>query len=103
MPELVTNVTERVLAIYAHPDDPDVSSGGTLAAWAAAGAAVHVCICADGDKGAADPAVRADRLGVTRRSEVTAAGQELGVTAHHWLGYHDGDLDDTPELRRRLV
>src|SRR5438270_732567 len=26
------------LAIYAHPDDPEVSCGGTLARWAAAGA-----------------------------------------------------------------
>ena len=26
-----------VLAVYAHPDDPEISAGGTLARWAAAG------------------------------------------------------------------
>ncbi|HVM01281.1 MAG TPA: PIG-L family deacetylase, partial [Acidimicrobiales bacterium] len=39
------------LAVYAHPDDPEVSCGGTLARWAAAGAEVHVVVCAAGDKG----------------------------------------------------
>ncbi len=44
-------VPRRALAIYAHPDDPDVSCGGTLAKWAAAGSEVHVCLCCDGGKG----------------------------------------------------
>ena len=35
MAELLADVPRRALAIYAHPDDPDVSCGGTLAAWAA--------------------------------------------------------------------
>jgi LmbE family N-acetylglucosaminyl deacetylase len=29
--DLLGGVPERVLAVYAHPDDPDVSCGGTLA------------------------------------------------------------------------
>jgi LmbE family N-acetylglucosaminyl deacetylase len=93
----------RVLAIYPHPDDPDVACGGTLANWAAAGCEVHVCVCCDGDKGSSDPAVEADDLVRRRRQEVDAAGQVLGVTAHHWLGYRDGEIDDTAELRSRLV
>ena len=44
-------VPRLALAIYAHPDDPDVSCGGTLAKWAAAGSEVHVCLCCDGGKG----------------------------------------------------
>jgi LmbE family N-acetylglucosaminyl deacetylase len=38
-----------------------------------------------------------------RRLEVEAAGAVLGVKAHHWLGYPDGEVEDTVELRGRLV
>ena len=93
----------RALAIYAHPDDPDVSCGGTLARWAAAGTEVHVCICCDGDKGSRDAGDRPQLLAARRRREVQSAGRELGVSAHHWLGYRDGDIENTAELRARLV
>ncbi|MFI5053549.1 MAG: PIG-L deacetylase family protein, partial [Acidimicrobiia bacterium] len=44
-------VPTRALAVYAHPDDPEISAGGTLASWAAAGAEVWVLITTRGDKG----------------------------------------------------
>jgi LmbE family N-acetylglucosaminyl deacetylase len=100
---LVTDTPGTVLAVYAHPDDPDVAAGGTLARWAAAGAAIHVCVCADGDKGSSDPATDPRELVARRRLEVAASGQILGVKAHHWLGFPDGELDDDRELRSRLV
>ncbi|MGI8493419.1 MAG: PIG-L deacetylase family protein [Acidimicrobiales bacterium] len=103
MAELMGEVPSSALAIYAHPDDPDVSAGGTLSAWASAGCLVHVCICADGDKGSSDPSVQPSRLIERRRKEVAAAGKSLGVAAHHWLEYRDGDLDNDLALRRRLV
>lgn len=103
MGELVEAVPRTVLAIYAHPDDPDVAAGGALAAWSGAGAAVHVCICADGDKGSADPASDPVRLVDTRRSEVAASGKLLGVAAHHWLGYRDGEIETGTHLVARLV
>ena len=45
----------RVLAVYAHPDDPEISAGGTLARWAAEGAEVWVLVTTRGDKGTAIP------------------------------------------------
>lgn len=98
-----TAVPSTVLAVYAHPDDPDVSVGGTLARWAAAGAQVHVCICTDGDKGSSDPDADLPGLVARRREEVAAAGEVLGVMQHHWLGYPDGGIEDDAELRGRLV
>ena len=103
MAQLIERVPETVLAIYAHPDDPDVAAGGTLARWAAAGAVVHVCICAEGDKGSLDPAVIPSDLVARRRQETAEAGRWLGVSEHHWLGFPDGDLDDGASLRARLV
>ena len=42
------DVPARALAVYAHPDDPEISAGGTLATWAAAG---HRGVGADHDPG----------------------------------------------------
>lgn len=100
---LDTTVPARVLAIYAHPDDPDISCGGTLAAWSAAGSEVYVCLCCDGDKGSSDPATKPADLVSRRRTEVAKSGQVLGVAGHYWLGYKDGEVEDSLELRGRLV
>jgi LmbE family N-acetylglucosaminyl deacetylase len=101
--ELITGVPTVVLAVYAHPDDPDVSCGGTLGRWAAEGSLIHVCICANGDKGSEDPAADPEVLVARRRREVAAAGAVLGVTAHHWLGHPDGELEDNVGLRGQIV
>ena len=103
MAELVEMAPASALAVYAHPDDPEVSCGGTLARWAAAGTAVVVCICAAGDKGSLDPIVDGSALATLRRAEVEAAGAVLGVTGHHFLGYPDGELEDDADLRGRVV
>ena len=57
----------RVLAVYAHPDDPEISAGGTLARWADAGADVHVLITTRGDKGSNDPDADTEALARTSR------------------------------------
>lgn len=103
MPEALTDVPPSVLAVYAHPDDPDVAAGGTLARWSQAGSTVHVCVCAEGDKGSLDPETQPAELVAARRLEVAASGKLLGVSEYHWLGYPDGQLDDDGELRGRLV
>ena len=103
MPEVVTDAPERALAIYAHPDDPDVSCGGTLARWSALGAEVHVVICAQGDKGSSDPHTRPADLAKRRAGEVAAAAAALGVAGHHLLGHPDGEVENTLELRAELV
>lgn len=94
---------DRVVAIYAHPDDADVSCGGTLARWAAEGAEVHVVVCAAGDKGSSDPAVVPAELAERRAVEVSKAATALGVTSHHGLGHPDGELDNDARLRGEIV
>lgn len=96
------DVPGRVLAIYAHPDDPEISAGGALARWADAGADVHVLITTRGDKGSDDPGVDPEALTQLRIDETAAASRVLGVTPHH-LGYPDGDLTDDRALRLELV
>lgn len=91
------------LAIYAHPDDADVSCGGTLARWSAEGAAVDVVVCAAGEKGSSDPEVDVGELAARRAAEVARAAAALGLRAHHALGHPDGELENDQRLRRELV
>ncbi len=90
--EMVEDVPGRALAVYAHPDDADVSCGGTLARWAAAGAEVHVVICTSGDKGSSDPATDPSELVRRRAGEAAAATRALGLAGHHLLGHPDGEI-----------
>jgi LmbE family N-acetylglucosaminyl deacetylase len=103
MAELLVDVPARALAIYAHPDDPDVSCGGTLAAWAKAGCEVRILLCTDGGKGSTDPSVDPDELATRRAVESADAGALIGVVGLECLNYPDGGLVDDPELRGTLV
>jgi LmbE family N-acetylglucosaminyl deacetylase len=100
---LVADAPARVLAVYAHPDDPEISAGGTLARWADAGAEVHVLVTTRGDKGTNDPDADLDALAELRVEETAAAARVLGVAGHQHLDYPDGELEDDKELRRALV
>lgn len=103
MADLVDDVPARALAIYAHPDDPEVSCGGTLARWAEAGSEVHVAVCTAGDKGSSDPDVVPGELAARRAREMAAAAEVLGLAGHHALGHADGEIENTVDLRRELV
>ena len=93
----------RALAIFAHPDDPEVGCGGTLARWTAGGAEVHLVIANRGDKGSVDPTTDPDRLAVARAEEVARAAEVLGLASVEHLGYPDGEIDDDAPLRARLI
>jgi len=96
-------VPERALAIYAHPDDPEVSCGGTLARWSAAGSDVHLVVCNAGDKGSSDASTDPGKLVDARADEVAAAAALMGLAGHVMLGIPDGELENTVELRTELV
>ena len=92
-----------MLAVYAHPDDPEVSCAGTLARWADEGADVHLIIGAAGDKGAQHGGVDPSGLTDVRAAEADAAVRVLGLAAHENLGYPDGEVDNSVELREQIV
>ncbi|HET9611752.1 MAG TPA: PIG-L deacetylase family protein [Acidimicrobiales bacterium] len=100
---LLADVPDRVLAVYAHPDDPEVSCGGTLAHWAAHGAQVRLVVVNAGDKGAHDPATDPDELTRRRAGEVEAAAAVLGLAGIDLLGVPDGEAANDLALRGRLV
>lgn len=93
----------RVLFIMAHPDDTEFSSGGTIARWTDAGTEVIYVIVTDGSKGSNDPKMTPERLARIREEEQRAAARVLGVSEVVFLGYPDGEVYNTPQLRRDLV
>ncbi|MBO0693342.1 MAG: PIG-L family deacetylase, partial [Acidimicrobiaceae bacterium] len=93
---------ERVLVVTAHPDDVDFSSGGTVAAWTAAGVSVSYCICTDGEAGGFDLDLPRTEIPRIRRAEQTEAARVLGVSDLHWLGFPDGALEVGLDLRRAV-
>ena len=96
-------IPARALAVYAHPDDPEISAGGTLARWAEAGAEVWVLITARGEKGTQDPDADLDALAARRIDETAAAAALLGFAGALHLGVRDGELEDDAELRASIV
>lgn len=101
--ELLVESPRRALAVYAHPDDPYVACGATLARWAAAGSEVHVLLVSLGDKGTSEASTEAGELVERRRGEVEAAGEVIGVSSLVQLGRLDGEIDNDLELRAELV
>jgi LmbE family N-acetylglucosaminyl deacetylase len=93
----------RVLVVTAHPDDVDFGAAGTVATLVEAGVAVTYCIITDGDAGGFDPSVPRSEIPGIRRAEQTAAAAALGVTDLRWLGYRDGELTVSHELRRDIT
>ena len=92
----------RVLAVTAHPDDSDFGAGGTLATWVAEGMDVHLCVVTDGDAGGVDREVPRSQIPAIRRAEQVAAAACLGISDVRFLGYRDGELTVSHELRRDI-
>ncbi len=90
---------ERVLVVTAHPDDVDFGAAGTVALWSDQGIHVTYCILTDGDAGGHDESVGRDAMGSIRRAEQEAAAKEVGVDELIWLGYPDGQLAVSMDLR----
>ncbi len=100
---LVDDTPRSVLAVYAHPDDPEISAGGTLARWAAAGATVWVLLTTRGDKGSTDPNDDSETLARLRVEETDRASNLLGFAGHRHLEYRDGELPDDLDLRAAIA
>jgi len=89
----------RVLLVAAHPDDPEFSSGGTVAMWVRAGLEVIYVVATSGDKGTPDRTVTNDALSQRREEEQRGAAARLGVTTVEFLRFPDGEMLPNLELR----
>ena len=90
---------QRLLVIYAHPDDEAFGNAGTILAARAAGLEVHYICATRGECGTIDghylntyPDVRA-----VRTAEQLAAADALDLGAVHFLNYRDSNMLGTPD------
>ncbi|MGH2759492.1 MAG: PIG-L deacetylase family protein [Actinomycetota bacterium] len=93
----------RVLVVSAHPDDIEFSCAGSVAVWVDEGAEVTYCIVTDGSTGTADRELVGERLAEIRRDESERAAKTVGVEDVIFLGYRDGYVEPTLELRRDIA
>lgn len=92
-PEPSSAAGRRLLAVFAHPDDESIASGGLLALAAEAGAEVAVLCLTRGEGG--DPHASSEArqaLAARREDELTEAATVLGVARVVVHGHQDGML-----------
>ena len=95
----MTRALDPVLVVTAHPDDPEFGAGGTVATLVQEGREVTYVIVTNGNKGSADRAITPERLARIREEEQRNAARTLGVERVEFLGYEDGEVEDTRQLR----
>ncbi len=91
------------MVIMAHPDDAEFLCAGTVAKWCDQGWTVYYVLATSGDKGTHDPALSVQQLAAIREQEQREACEVLKVRECIFLGYPDGFLENTSELRGQIV
>ena len=94
---------KNIVVIAAHHDDIEFGVAGSVAKWVKDGHTVTYVIITDGGSGSNEPGVVRKELTETRRVEQLAAAKAVGVEDVRFLGYHDGMLEPTMDLRRDLT
>ncbi|GGO74219.1 PIG-L deacetylase family protein [Nonomuraea cavernae] len=92
----------RVLVVAAHPDDVDFGAAGTIALFGDRGVEVTYLLVTDGDAGGNERTLDNSGMAQLRRTEQTAAAKVVGVTDLRFLGYSDGTVVPSLELRRDI-
>jgi LmbE family N-acetylglucosaminyl deacetylase len=96
-------VPKSVLVIVAHPDDIEYGCAGTVARWVEAGAQAAYVLCTSGDVGIDEPGMTRQKAAQIREAEQLAAADVVGVREVVFLREPDGMLENTIQLRCRLV
>lgn len=94
---------KTIMVVSAHPDDVEFGAGGSVAIWADEGWDVHLVIVTDGSTGTEDAGLFGKSLADIRREETLKAAEILGISDVKFLGYPDGYVEATLELRKDIA
>ena len=95
-------MTQRLLAVHAHPDDESSKGAATYAYYVDRGAQVLIVSCTGGERGdilneaLAERAMAERDMPGLRRLEMAKAQAVIGFE-HRWLGYADSGMPDEGE------
>jgi LmbE family N-acetylglucosaminyl deacetylase len=93
----------RAMVVFAHPDDAEFGSAGTVAGWTRSGIEVaYVCVT-DGSAGSNEPGAVRDELARVREQEQRDACEVLGVKDIAFLGWRDGEVEVSLDLRKAIT
>jgi LmbE family N-acetylglucosaminyl deacetylase len=93
----------KFLVLSPHPDDSDFGCAGTIANLVKEQHEVEYLIVSDGSKGSHVVGFGGEKLASLRQKEQRAAAAALGVEYVTFLGETDGEIENTPELRKKLI
>ncbi len=99
-------MTQRLLAVHAHPDDESSKGAATYAHYRSIGTEVLVVSCTGGERGdiqndtLAPTAMAGRDMAGLRRLEMAQAQAAIGFD-HRWLGYQDSGLPEADETGAR--
>ena len=99
----LSNGVKKFLIISPHPDDSDFGAAGTVAKLVQEGNAVEYLIVSDGSKGSHKVGFGGKKLAAVRQKEQKTAAQVVGVKNVTFLGQVDGEIENTKQLRKKLV
>jgi LmbE family N-acetylglucosaminyl deacetylase len=91
-------VSSTLVTFHAHPDDAEITCGGTMARAKADGHRVVLVVATRGELGEQRPGIVApdESLGERRVTETLAAAAILGVDRVEFLGYVDSGMAGEP-------
>lgn len=94
----------HIVVCAAHHDDIEFGVSGSVAKWIKdEGATVTYVIITDGGSGSNEPGLTREEIVATRIKEQNAAAAAIGVTDIRYLGFPDGTLEPTMEIRRAIT
>jgi LmbE family N-acetylglucosaminyl deacetylase len=94
---------EKIMVVAAHPDDIEMSCGGTIAKWISEGSQASFLLVTSGEKGGRRCELTAQQLAAVREEEQLAAAKVLGAEQVEFLRKPDGSLVYSVELRGDVV
>jgi len=93
----------KVLCVQPHPDDADISMGGTIAKLSQKGIRVYYVTVTDGSAGTRDESLVGKKLAEIRKKEQEKAAEILGVHELLWLDFEDIGDYTIEQVREKLI
>jgi len=102
---MLNRTNQRLLLIFAHPDDESFALGGTIAKAAAEGVEVWLAVATRGEAGKTAGVCTEGQLAAVRERELRQAAGILGIAQVRFLDYLDKEVAGAPplEMLEKLV